>query len=84
MTDQDQVSADPGCICHGNWRNIVAECAPLLDKIFRDEKGREFVFFGVVHSSEDYYYGMYSRSEGKLCLLSCVGSIEGHGYTLVE
>lgn len=72
-----------GCICVGNWRAIVAEYDDLLDTRFRDHQGREFVFFGIVHAREDYYYGMWSKDDG-MRLLSCVGSIEGHGYTPVE
>jgi|GEM_PF-6630871 len=75
---------DAGCICQGNWRAIVAETAPLLDKKFRDSKGKEYIFYGVIHGSNDYYYGMFPLGEGKRVLLSCVGSIEGHGFTLID
>ena len=68
------------CICKGNWRSIVNETEHLLDKLFRDSKGDEYRFFGIVHGSDDYYYGMYRKGSGKIMLLSCVGSIEGHGY----
>lgn len=79
-----ETPVDTGCICKGNWRAIVAESEPLLDKRFRDHKGQEFKFFGVVHGSDDYYYGMLPVGGGSLTLLSCVGSIEGHGYQLVD
>lgn len=74
---------DAGCICRGNWRDIVAETSPLLDKKFKDRDGKEYIFFGLVHGSDDYFYGMWPVGEYKPVLLSCVGSIEGHGYTLV-
>lgn len=73
---------DAGCICHGNWRQIMAESRPLIGKEFVDSHGGRFVFFGVVDGEDDYYYGMWSRQKRRLALLSCVGSIEGHGYTL--
>ena len=68
------------CICKGTWRKIVAEYEPLIGKTFVDHRGNEFVFFGLVHSDDDYYYGMHGKAG--LQLLSCVGSIEGHEFTL--
>ena len=68
------------CICKGNWRDIVNETEHLLDKRFRDRKGDEYTFFGIVHGSDDYYYGMWRREDHEMRLLSCVGSIEGHGF----
>lgn len=79
--------SDPDCVCQGNWRLIVKEYAPLIGRRYRrDHDGRVFTFYGIVHSDDDYYYGMWSsesfeRPEG--VLLSCVSSIEGCGYTLV-
>jgi hypothetical protein len=70
-----------GCICHGNWRAIVRDSEPLIGKWFVDDKGARWNFFGPVHGGDDYYYGMIGEN-GKLALLSCVGSIEGWGYTL--
>jgi len=75
---------DSGCICKGNWRDIVAEAMPLLNKKFRDSRGGEYIFFGVVHGGDDFYYGMSPVGEGGLQLLSCVGSFEGHGFNAVK
>lgn len=75
---------DKGCICRGNWRSIVAESEPFLDKRFKDSQGDIYVFYGVVHAREDYYYGLFPVGEGGPRLLSCVGSLETHGYTLVS
>ncbi len=72
---------DISCICRGNWRAIVKDTEGLLDKRFRNDRGEEYSFFGIVHGSDDYYYGMWSKEHG-MHLLSCVGSIEGHGYTV--
>lgn len=77
---QDQRDAE--CICRGNWRAIVKECQPLLDRQYRSPDGNEWIFFGVVLASDDYYYGMCRN--GEMRLLSCVGSIEGHGYAMKE
>jgi hypothetical protein len=66
------------CICRGNWRTILAECRNLIgDKFARD--GREYTFFGLVDSKDDYYYGMIGN-DNDLLLLSCVGSLETHGF----
>ncbi len=66
------------CICKGNFRQIVSECESEMDKEFQDEKGITYTFYGVVWGSDDFYYGMYRKGESRL--LSCVGSIEGHGF----
>lgn len=79
---ESETTADPGCICRGNWREIVRECEPLIGRRFLSHDGKEYYFFGVVHGDDDYYYGMNSQAGEGLMLLSCVGSLEGHGYTL--
>lgn len=72
-----------GCICAGNWREIVSETEALFGQRFLSYDGHEFEYFGLVHGSDDYYFGMWSKEHG-LRLLSCVGSIEGHGYSRVH
>ncbi len=72
---------DTDCICQGNWRTLIAESAPLFGKKFVDINGLEYTFYGLVHSSEDYYFGMCDN-EGRSYLLSCVGTLEQHGYRL--
>ena len=71
-----------GCICEGNWRDIINESAPLIDQLYNDNNGAVHRFVGVLHAVDDYYYCMVSMT-GKWKLLSCVGSIEGHEYTKV-
>lgn len=78
MAEQDV--HDDGCICHGNWRKIIRDCEHLIGKRFVGHNGDEYLFFGVVHGDDDYYYGMHRK--GELMLLSCVGSIEGYGFAL--
>lgn len=70
------------CVCKGNWREILKECDGLIGKDFVNAKAEKYVFFGLVHGDDDYYYGMWR--EGHLHLLSCVGDITGHGYTLAD
>lgn len=72
-----------GCICKGNWRLIMSEVEHLIGRQYRDKSGQEFYFYGLVHGDDDYYYGMCSETS-KHRLLSCVGSIEGHGFTLID
>lgn len=76
-------ACDPGCICKGNWRAIVKECEHLIGKEFISEGGVRYRFFGVVHTEDDYYYGMSSTDQG-LMLLSCVGSLEAHGFRVAQ
>lgn len=67
------------CVCEGNWRLIVSEYEDRIGSCYSDHTGQVWHFFGLVHGGDDYYYGM-SKPGGGLMLLSCVGSIEGHGY----
>lgn len=72
------------CICKGNWRKIIKDSEPLLDKIYiRDMNNEAYRFIGVMHSSDDYYYCMMNM-HGKLEMLSCVGYIENFGYELED
>lgn len=76
---------EEGCICHGNWRAIIKEVSPFFDKVFVDKGGQEYHFLGVLHAEEDYYYAMHSMDNGgHFVWLSCVGDLEGHGFTLKE
>ena len=79
---------DPNCICWGNWRAILKEVESLIGRDFLEERtGIVWRFFGLVHGDDDYYFGMYHSTgpgAGKLCLSSCVGSLETNGYTLIE
>lgn len=70
-----------GCICNGNWQAIVSTYEGLIGRDWKKD-GHTFNFFGLVHSNDDYYYGMWDYLNHRLVLLSCVGSIEGHGYEL--
>lgn len=76
------MASDKGCICKGNWRKIVAEKESLIGEEFLNASGDKWRLFGIVHGGDDYYYGMVSCETEKIALLSCVGSIEGHGFIL--
>lgn len=72
------------CICEGNWRAIISESKDLIDRQYKDEKGEVYLFFGVTHGSDDYYYSLFGVDNKKLILLSCVGNIESYGYKLLR
>jgi len=40
---------------------------------------KQYWYIGVMCGDDDYYWVLYDKING-LQLLSCVGSIEGHGY----
>ncbi len=66
-----------------NWIRLVEECEDIINCRFRDENtNEEYRFFGLVHSYDDYYYGMYGKSG--LRLLSCVGNLETHGFRRIS
>ena len=65
------------------WVKLIEECEDILDCRFVDEhSGEEFRFFGLVHGSDDYYYGMSGKTG--LRLLSCVVNLETHGYRKIS
>lgn len=70
---------DTECICQGNWRAIVKEYEDLIDREFQDNEGNVYRFFGLVHGSDDYYYGL--RNETGVKLVSCVVSLKAE-YSL--
>lgn len=72
------------CICKGNWRLLVAEYEPLFNRQYMSHHGDVYTFFGLVHAADDYYFGMSEDCTKKVILLSCVGDIEGFGFTLIE
>jgi hypothetical protein len=78
-----RVSEDAECICKGNWRALVKKCDNRIGNTYR-HKGNDYVFYGLVWSNDDFYYGMLRKyPDGHRpahMLLSCVGSIEGHGF----
>lgn len=75
-----------GCICEGNWRKLVEEYEPHFDKVYRhDITGEYYIFYGLVWASDDLYFGMQGiKGNTKKQLLSCVGDIEGFGYTRMD
>lgn len=78
------MSNNLGCICEGNWRNIVNEVQHLIGKrFFSGIYNKTYTFFGVVHGADDYYYGMIDDN-GKMDLLSCVGDFETWELTIIE
>lgn len=76
-------SPDPKCVCYGNWRELVGEVDGLVGREFIDWRGTVHIFFGLVDGEDDYYYGMFERDTGRVHLLSCVGNLDGHGFSLV-
>jgi hypothetical protein len=75
------MSEDLECICKINWRKIIKESKDLFEKTFlRDDE--EYIFTGVMHGLYDYYYVMWNVRTKESSYSSCVGSIEGWGFTL--
>lgn len=62
-----------------NWTLIVKEYRPKIGFRYKDNKGTEYLFFGLVLADDDYYYGLMDN-EGKVRLSTCVGALE-HAYT---
>ena len=84
---QESERETAACICKGNWRSIVAKYEPLIGRHFKDHRGLEYTFGGIVHSDDDYYYLLTQPgdwTDRRVVLSSCVGSLEGSGYTLID
>ena len=74
----EDAGKDEGCICKGNWRQIIADSEPdFLKRFIRD--GKRYIFEGVVWASDDLYYLMVGE-DGRRLLDSCVSSLETLGY----
>lgn len=71
------------CICQGNWRTIAEEIDSLIGSHFVDKDDKVWQLFGLVHTNEDYYYGIQDN-DGKARLLSCVGSLETWGLEPIK
>jgi hypothetical protein len=71
-------------VSDSNWDLLVEQYYSRITRLYEDEKGKIWRFFGLVHSDDDYYYGMVTLGTGKLQLLSCAGNLESFGLTLVE
>ncbi len=78
---QKESVIDTGCICDGNWREIISENRPFFDRTYINQ-GIEYTFAGVLHAEGDYYYLMISKTDYTTRRLSCVGSIEVYDFVL--
>ena len=66
-----------------NWKKIVTEYEEFIGRQYKND-GHIYIFFGLVHAEDDYYYGMMKLDDNTLRLLSCVGDIEeGHEFILL-
>lgn len=61
-------------------RIIIDESGKDIGSKYIDSKGDKFLFYGVVHADDDYYYGMMDLVTKETILLTCVGSLETHGF----
>ena len=68
-----------------NWERLIEEYEDLIGMVFEDERtGELFRFFGLVHGGDDYYYGMNGIDGARNHLVTCVLSLEGAGFKLLE
>lgn len=73
------------CICEGNWRKIIEDYEPLFGNLYYNKHKKEiYIFIGIMHSRDDYYYCMENIDTHQLKRLSCVGRIKDFGYDEVN
>lgn len=65
-------------------KQLVEESDPLIGKEFIDNNNKRYKFIGILVDKDDYYYVMYPSGGLGLKLLSCVGTLESHGFKLLE
>lgn len=65
-----------------NLEIIVDEYEPMFGGLFKDDKGEFFTLLGILICKDDYYYLMHKH--GSIRQLSCVGTLESHGYQQVK
>lgn len=65
-----------------NWPKLVEEYEPLIGNKYIDEENNEYIFIGLLHGDDDYYYVMWRKE--KVRLLSCVGILEQMGFKAVN
>jgi len=70
-----------GCICEGNWRDIIKETETLIGKWFKDENGCSWRLQGILWAEDDFYY-LFADAYGYCQYISCCVVIEKSGMTL--
>lgn len=66
-----------------NWELLVERYRDKINQKYQDNQGNLYRFFGLVHSDDDYYYGLWDVKNRTLALSSCVGRLED-AYTEVN
>lgn len=61
-----------------NWKELVKDYESLIGNKYLDEEGKEYIFIGLLHGQDDFYYVMWS--ERTVRLLTCVGVPEQMGF----
>lgn len=60
-----------------NWISLVERYDSLINTKWIDESdGVEYIFDGLLHASDDYYYMMRNIATGKTLWISCCGVLE--------
>ncbi|PCJ26744.1 MAG: hypothetical protein COA94_04925 [Rickettsiales bacterium] len=66
-----------------NWNDLVSKYDKLIGGEYTDDEGMLFTFVGLIHSDDDFYYGLIPKGgseKGMLIRLSCVCALESFGY----
>jgi len=61
-----------------NWESLVEQYDDLIGNEYVDENGEEYVFIGLLHAQEDFYFFLGNKDKNKF--LSCVADLEQHGF----
>lgn len=73
-----------GCICEGNWRQIIKESYSDIGKWYHSSyDNKDYKLFGIVWADDDFYYGMCDK-DSKTILVTCCSYLKNQGFILNE
>jgi hypothetical protein len=69
-----------GCICEGNWRQLVSEYNELIGQYYiKPGTNLKYRFEGLVWGDDDFYFLLCDEMNNCI-MLSCVSNIEMYGW----
>jgi len=68
-----------------NWKLLLSKYEHLIGRKYRWSQNDEtYIFQGLMHGVDDYYYNMTTANDGIMMSLSCVANLEDYGMELIN
>ena len=71
------------CICEGNFRDLIYQYSPYFGKMYINKYSNTFILVGILFAEDDFYYSLYSPTDQRTYLYSCVGDLESYDFELL-